>query len=463
MKSHWKKLGVLLVAMLILATLVPATTAQDDMGFHKTFDLQGPAEDGLLAGIDPSGQIVEWWHNHSGSREERLIEMVDEFNADNPWGITINASNQGGYGDIYQKVVAGLQTGELPTLVVAYLNQALAYHQTGGVVDMNIFVADETWGLNEAEQADYIAAFFNQDVSPDGTRVGFPPNRSVESMYYNKSALEEMGYDGPPTTWEEFREMTCAFTENGWSGYDGETMGYSIRTDASNIAALTYALGGDMWDPETLTYNYNNPDTIAALSFMQDLLNDGCANVIAERFQDQDDLAAGKNLFYMGSSSGLPFIQSAVDDAENPIDWGITFIPYADTPAVDIYGASVSILQGGSISIEQQLAAWLFVRWFTEAEQQGRWAEASKYFPVRISTTAELDSIFAEVPQYEEAWNLLLDGEGRVEPQLSGYDVVRDEAQEAFNAILNEGADVETTLEALDIRAGEIQAEFDAG
>jgi multiple sugar transport system substrate-binding protein/sn-glycerol 3-phosphate transport system substrate-binding protein len=223
---------------------------------------------------------------------------------------------------------------------------------------------------------------------------------------------------------------------------------------------MTYGFGEDIYtDGE---FNYNNPATVEALSFMQSLLEDGCAALIPERYEDQNRFAAGGNLFYVGSSSGLPFIQAAVNESETPINWGVAYLPYTEVPAVDVYGASVSILQGENITTEQQLAAWLFVRWFTEPAQQARWAEASNYFPVRISTTDELGNVFAEIPQYEQAWNLLLNGESKTEPAVSGYDVIRDEAEAAFNTILAEGADVETTLEALDARAAEIQAEFEA-
>jgi multiple sugar transport system substrate-binding protein/sn-glycerol 3-phosphate transport system substrate-binding protein len=461
-KSAWTKLGILLVLVLLVVSVVPFTQAQDDMGFRATFDLEGPAEDGALAGVDPSGQTVVWWHQHSGSREERLNEMIAEFNEQNPWGITVDASNQGSYNDIYQQVVAGLTTGNLPNLVVAYQNQSLAYLSGNGLVDMDIFVTDPTWGLNEAEAADYIGSFFAQDYAPDGTRIGFPPNRSIEVMYYNADAVAELGYDGPPTSWDEFREMACRFTEEGWSGYEGDTVGYSIRTDASNIAAMTYGFGEDIYDYETETFNYNNPGTVAALTFMQELLNDGCANLIAEAFGDQNDFAAGKNLFYMGSSSGLPFVQAAVNEGENPFNWSMAYIPYTEAPVVDVYGASVSILSADpEADRATQLAAWLFVRWYTEPEQQAAWAAASQYFPVRISSTTELDSIFAEIPQYEEAWNLLLGAESTAEPNVAAYDNIRQDAAAAFNTILTEGADVETTLEALDAQAVERVAEFE--
>src|SRR5690606_29790787 len=53
------------------------------------------ATDGELAGVDPSGQTVVWWHNHSGSREEGLKGLIEEFNSGNPCGITVDAQNQG--------------------------------------------------------------------------------------------------------------------------------------------------------------------------------------------------------------------------------------------------------------------------------------------------------------------------------------------------------------------------------
>src|SRR5690606_30225586 len=73
-----------------------------------------PAADGELAGVDPSGQTVVWWHNHSGVREEGLLEIIEQFNSENECGITVEGQNQGSYGDIRDKVNAGIAAGEIP-------------------------------------------------------------------------------------------------------------------------------------------------------------------------------------------------------------------------------------------------------------------------------------------------------------------------------------------------------------
>jgi sn-glycerol 3-phosphate transport system substrate-binding protein len=51
--------------------------------------------EGAYAGVDPTGQTVVWWHQHSGSREEKLLALIAEFNESNEYGITVEAQNQG--------------------------------------------------------------------------------------------------------------------------------------------------------------------------------------------------------------------------------------------------------------------------------------------------------------------------------------------------------------------------------
>ena len=80
---------------------------------------------------------------------------------------------------------------------------------------MSTYVDDAHWGLTPEAKDDFFAGFLAQGVHAafDNMRLGFPPNRSMEMMYYNQTWLEELGFDGPPTTPEEFKEMACAGAE----------------------------------------------------------------------------------------------------------------------------------------------------------------------------------------------------------------------------------------------------------
>ena len=441
----------LFLLVLMLALAVPVM-AQDEL----------PYED-----VDPSGAEVVFWHQHSGQREEQLQQIVADFNESNEYGITVIAQNQGGYGDIFQLMNAGLAAGGgediLPNLVVAYQNQAATYQIVDGLVDMTSLVQSPTWGLDEEVQADFFDGFYNADIFPtfDNARLGFPPNRSMEVMYYNADWLNELSeagaisFDGPPTTPEQFREAACAAAENSFSGATGDvesTIGYQLSVDASRFASWTFAFGGDIFDYDTGEYTYNSPAAIEAVTFLQGLFADGCATGVFERFGDQTRFGAGTTLFTVGSSSGLPFYGSAVSEGAD-FEWSVAALPHVtEEPVQNIYGASVSIPRS---TPEQELATWLFVKYYTSAETQARWAEASNYFPVRESVADEMSDYFEANPAYQTAFELL--EYGRTEPPVPGYDFVRDMIEQVFASIVdNPDVNVQEALDEANEEANTI-------
>jgi multiple sugar transport system substrate-binding protein/sn-glycerol 3-phosphate transport system substrate-binding protein len=132
--------------------------------------------------------------------------------------------------------------------------------------------------------------------------------------------------------------------------------------DASRFASWTFAFGGDVFDYENSQYSYNNPAAVEAMGFLQDLFNEGCATIVTEAYGDQTDFGQGRLLFTVGSSSGLPFYQSAVDEGAQ-FEWSVAAIPHTTAdPVMNIYGASVSIPK---TTPEEELAAWLFVKYYT--------------------------------------------------------------------------------------------------
>lgn len=421
------------------------------------------AQEDPYADVDPSGQTVEFWHQHSGAREEQLQVIIADFNANNEYGITVEAVNQGGYDDIYNRVTTNLAGGEdLAELIVAYGNQAATYHLLGGLVDMNLLVDSPTWGLTEEEKADFFPGFYNADVFPqyEGVRLGFPPNRSMEVMYYNAAWLAELreagaiSFDGAPTTPEQFREAACAATANPFSGATTDTaaIGYQLSTDASRFASWTFAFGGDIFDYETNSYTLDGEASVEAVTFLKGLFDEGCAGEIFEDFGDQANFGNGATLFTVGSSSGLPFYRSAVEAGAN-FEWSVAAIPHTtEEPVQNLYGASVSI---PVTTPEQELAAWLFVKYYTQADVQAEWGLASNYFPVRASSADSLTEYFESDPTYKTAFDLL--PFTKSEPSVPGYDPVRAEISNVLTAIVtnNDTRDIAEILGELDAFAEE--------
>lgn len=451
-------MALLMVAALLLSactTMPTAPAAEVPAAATEAAAEEAPAE-GAYAGVDPTGQAVVWWHNHSGSREEKLKALIAEFNESNEYGITIDAQNQGSYDEIRNKVNSSIAAGELPAaLLVGYQNDQSFYQLNDVLVDLNTLINDPTWGMSAEELADFYPAFLEQSVNPlfDNQRLGFPPNRSMEVLYYNQSWLEELGFSGPPTTPDEFKEMACAAAAAVGDG----TGGYILRDDASAVAAWTFAFGGDVLTEDGKGYVYNGPATVEAMTFLKGMYDEGCAYFFTEGYPNPQ-FAARKGIFAQGSTSGIPFYggdvaKVAEEAGKEPDVWGVAAIPHTTAePVQNIYGGDVMIAK---TTPEQELAAWIFVKWFTSPEIQARWDEISGYFPTRKSTADFFSDKLKGNVQWQQGVALL--PYSAYEPQLISYTAVRDAATAAFNEIM-QGADIQTTLDNLTTFANEQEA-----
>ncbi len=398
--------------------------------------------------VDPSGQEIVFWYQHTRVRGEALQEMIAQFNADNPQQIQVRGEFAGNYGDIYNKMVVGLQGGSVPDLVVAYQNQALEYLRADGIVDLSFYINSKTWGLSPSQKADYVQAFMRQDQIR-GVQIGLPPNRSIEVVYYNIDWLQQLGADGPPQSWEEFARLCRAARDTPFSGNENKerSLGFILDEDASRLASMVFSRGGSFLNAAGDGYTLDTPEAKASMQLMKELVADGSAEMMGEAYGDQSAFNLGECLFILRSTSGLPFVKEGVASGAG-FAWDVAPPPRTTAePVVNFYGASISV---GRTTPERQLAAWLFLKWFTEPPQQARWVQASNYFPARKSTQELLADYFLANPRYQHAYNLL--DYGTAEPAVAGYDAVRRMISQTVVKVI-QGGDIESALQQLQRQA----------
>jgi ABC-type glycerol-3-phosphate transport system substrate-binding protein len=409
---------------------------------------------------DLNGVTIEFWHVWDGVVGEALQGIVDEFNATNEYGITVEAYDQGNYGDIFNNMNAAINTGDLPDVAVGYNNQYLAWDAAGNViVDLTEYVNDPMVGLDEATIADFYPSFWAQD-DIDGKRLGIPAQRSGQFMFYNATWAQELGFDGPPTTPEEFKEQACATVEanNTDDNPDNDgTGGWFLNTGSSTLAGWIFAFGGEIENPGE-GYNFNTPEAVEAFTFLKEMYDEGCAWTPENRYPNPE-FATRQGLYYTSSIAGLPFQQAAFEDVGNTDEW--TVIPFPSKgggdPVIDIYGPSFAMVEA---TPEEQLASWIFMSWFTEPQNQAAWVESSGYYPTRASTMDYLESYIADNPQWAASRDLL--EFGKFEPRYESWSSVRYEMQDAAAEMFQEGFDNATIadlLAELDAAAAELHAE----
>lgn len=398
-----------------------------------------------LDNVDPQGQEIVFWHQHQRERAAALDELVAEFNRANTHGIQVIAEFAGEYGQIYNRLPQAFRRGTPPHLVVAYSNQAHPYYLSDWVVNLEPYMSSPKWGLGSA-RSDYFQHLLEQD-EVDGVQVAFPPHRSMEILYCNTSWLSELGYQEPPTSWEGFAAMCRkAAAQPFGGGPAGSSRGIVLDPDASRLAAMVFSRGGDFMDADRTAYTLDTPEAKASLRMLKELMADGAAAMVADGQAVRRAFSSGRALFALRSSSDYPSIASDVE-AGGGFGWEVSPPPYSGRlPVVNVYGASLAVCR---TTPEQQLAAWLFIRWFTEPAQQARWVEATNYFPVRRSTAREY------TPYLRTAYDLL--DQGKTEPAGVWYDPIRRMLADAMVSILD-GGDMDQILTRVDWEANNMLA-----
>jgi ABC-type glycerol-3-phosphate transport system substrate-binding protein len=353
---------------------------------------------------------VVFWHTHTGDRGTLMQEFIDEFNATNPHNITIEGEYIGGYSDVHDAVIAGLQgQGPLPNTVVAYQNHVADYARYDAVRFLDEYMEDPLLGITDTADF-YPGLLASYRLGQYGNQLaGLQHSHSIEVMYYNADLLSAAGL-AVPTTWDEFETACISITNEVVTG----TMPSS---DASRFATWLWSM---------------------------------------RQYGDQSAFGNGQTAFTFGSTAGIPYYRSGMEQGADQA-WGVTHTPAAPGyEVVDSYGAGLAVLHG---SEDQDLAAWLWIRWLAEREQTARWAAASGYFPVRFSaaTHPSMTLKLAEDEQYAQAHALL--PLRRHEPGVRGYEVVRDILGDAIDAIFCDRTSVTATLQAAAVEVDALLAE----
>ena len=399
-----KKMSLLLTAFLLLAVVLsacgpkatpeptePPVVEPQPTAVPPT-DVPAPPEPEPTE-VSLAGVVVQFWHVYSDAPGEGLQALVDEFNSTNTYGITVEALNQGNYGDVEDKVNAGIQSGDLPDVVMGYTNVLADWHSVDEIIDLNPYISDPTFGLTEEQLADLYPHLKAAGSTNDGAWIAYPLTQSANVLVYNFTWAEELGFAEPPKTSAELKEIACAAaaanTEKG--GDFAGTGGLVYYPNTTNWLHFLYAFGGSELNADGTAYDFNTQAAIDASMYILDLKANGC--VWQTESYPNPEQAQRKALITMSSTAGAPYYAAAFEDAGNTTDvWGWIAAPGPDGKlAVDAFQQMLGVVPSTE---DEQLASWLFIKWLTSPEIQARWIQISGYYGTQY-TTEELLADYA--------------------------------------------------------------------
>jgi ABC-type glycerol-3-phosphate transport system substrate-binding protein len=401
----------------------------------------GPSALDTISLLDPTGAQITLWHAFTKVEEQTLLALISEFNNQNEWGITVRPEYGGHYHDLHKKTLAAIAFGSPPEMTFTHHSRVAEYAQADVIQPLDGYVANEKYGLTEeewrtenGELEDYFPAFLAGDRYPafDGELLSFSPSLGMEVMYYNVDMLNELGYENPPATWDEFKAMCMDATQDIDNDGISDTFGYAVSPSGSTFADWVWSRGGELLskDGQSVTFQEQG---LEALILLRDLIDSGYAYQAVVEDGDRLDFGQGKVLFIFDSLDGLRYYSAAVIEGisvEPEFEWSIAPFPHeAAKPIVGMRGPTLCVFK---TTPQKQLAGWIFIKWFTEPEQAARWAIAADHFPVHKSAieTETMKAHFEENPLYEEAFGFL--EYARMEPAIAGWQGVHDALYKAI-------------------------------
>ena len=342
------------------------------------------------------------WTYYNGDQLETFSKLVDEFNATvgKEQNITVEASSQGSVNDLETNVLAAAEgkvgAAEMPNIFSAYADTCYAVDQMGLVADLSGYLTDE-------EKAAFPESYLTEgDFDDSGTIKIFPVAKSTELLFLND------------TDWQAFAAATGATYEDlsTMEGLVATAGKYYDWTDARTAAPddgkalfgrdamANYMLIGAKDLGSTIFTVENGKMTVNLTEDVARKLWDNYYVPFVKgwfagegRFRS-DDIKTGNVLAYVGSNSSATFFpkQVQVSDTEShDIDLKVLPTPHFEG------GKKVSVQQGAGMAVAKTTdaeveASVVFLKWFTQPENNIAFAVGSGYLPVTHAAN-DMDAI----------------------------------------------------------------------
>jgi sn-glycerol 3-phosphate transport system substrate-binding protein len=333
---------------------------------------------------------IDFWYALGGTQGQLLQALIDEFNATNQYQITVNATFSGDYGETAQKVVAGLESGELPA------GGLIAAGPLWTCREGNYLIEDYISGPEGLVMDDYWEVLWDYNRY-EGHICSLPFNNSTMVMYYNQDLMTQAGLDpaAPPTTWEELLTQAKAVQ----AAVPG-TIGVEVRDEGWWLKALMLQNGGEIMNADSTEPLFNSPEAVGAMEYWKQLIDEGVMPPV-QHGDSRDLFLAGQIAFWMSSTGNIGRVK---DGAQ--FQWSTAFLPCNVECGGTVGGAALVLFPTDD---DQQLATWRLLKWLVSPATAATWTVGTGYVPILKSSiqSAEIQVLFQNEPYFRTGFDQL--------------------------------------------------------
>lgn len=347
-------------------------------------------------------------HPWSGATYSRLKSMITEFNNENIWGIRVNEIQGGSVTQTARLFTESMVTSDRINLIAISPEYLAGWNSGGYTIDLTPFISNSEWGIPDKEKSTYFPDIWQSNHYED-VQIGIPAQINLHILAYNESWAEELGYDYPPRTRDEFLNQLCeaARTNNQDSNRENDgTGGWIINANSSTLLSWINSFSGKESSFDSPDKAILSAETGEAYAYLRSLTEKGCAwnSRVASPFTY---FSTRQTMAFSATLPDLLELEQTLRFAENNDEWSILAYPGYTSNAL-VYGTGISygISKTDAVS---ELASWLFLRWMTLPRNQARLAETAGTIPPTTSAVDLMSSFSQSHPWWATAKEMVQD------------------------------------------------------
>jgi multiple sugar transport system substrate-binding protein len=312
------------------------------------FALAGGAQE---AASDDERVTVTWGYWGSPSEVEQNERIAAAFEEQNP-DIRVEHMTAP-WGDYFTRLQTQFASESAPD--VMFLTFISRYAPSDVLHEMTPLF--ERYGFDESAYTEEMLQAF----TVNGKLYGVPRDNDTKVIYFNKTLFDEAGlsYPSPDWTTDEFVETAQALTRERGDG--SRQFGFAFDPGNWYVAVnMNHApLFDDPHDPTEVALDH--PDTIEALSFLGDLINE---HEVTPSYDQMSDTTIRIQQFMGGRVAMLMDNHARIPEflASDDLDWDVAHLPqFPGKPKGNVIGGAGYTIYSKTDKIDAAWRLWEFL------------------------------------------------------------------------------------------------------
>ena len=341
------------------------------------------------SGLDPKHPVtLTLWHNFGGQMQATMDALVDEFNGTvgKENGVILSVTSISGSASVQEKLtmIAAGDPGapEMPDITTCY-------PATASILRAKELLAPLDGPFTQEELDAYLPRFVEEGRLDDGRLYVFPFAKSTEVLFVNQTLFDRFSqavgvtldslstFEGIAAASMEYYQWTDGLTPD--TAGDGKH--FYTADSLFNLAQVGMEqMGASLLEGESLALDHPAYRRVWQAVF-EPAVRGGYA--IYDGYSS-DLSKTGEIVCSTGSTAGILFYGDRITYPDNTTEQvEYTVLPFPTFEG----GKKIAIQRGNGLVVarstpEKEQAAVLFLKWFTQPEQNMRFVASTGYLPV---------------------------------------------------------------------------------